>query len=91
MLAVDVSKYTGVVTPDVVAQWRAAGVGLVIIQAHPAGYGQERSIELARVVEGSGMPWDAYIYQSGNPLAGSAPFSAPFGFVAPCAHASCSK
>lgn len=63
MKALDCSKYTKTVTPDVVARWQAEGVGLLIIQAHPPNYGQPRSLEIMRAAQAAGMPWDAYIYQ----------------------------
>lgn len=61
VLAVDASKFT--VSPPPIDAWKANGVELVIIQAHPAQYGQERSLELMRAVSAAGLPWDAYIYQ----------------------------
>lgn len=69
MRALDLSKFTSRVTAGVVNAWCAEGIGLLIVQAHPAGYGQERSIEIVRVIcahrcakHSGGMPWDAYIY-----------------------------
>lgn len=68
--ALDLSKYTATVTDDVVNRWCAEGIGLLIIQMHPAGYGQERSLDLARTARrhrcdrhADGMPWDSYIYE----------------------------
>jgi len=61
MLAVDASKFT--LEPFPVDQWKANGVGLVICQAHPAGYGNDKSIRLIRAVAAAGLPWDAYVYQ----------------------------
>lgn len=54
--AVDASKYTSL-------SWRPDGLGLVIVQSHPADYGQGRSLQLMRLCRDSGVPWDAYIYQ----------------------------
>src|SRR4051794_4283978 len=60
-LARDASKYTQVPAP--VDQWKAEGAQLIIIQAHPADYGQSRSLDLIRAVAAAGLPWDAYVYQ----------------------------
>lgn len=61
MLAIDASKYT--IQPTPVAQWQANGVELAIVQAHPADYGQERSIQIVYDCINTGLVWDAYIYQ----------------------------
>ena len=63
MLARDLSKYTKVMTADDFRAWRDQDIGLVIIQAHPPGYGQERSLDLVRAATEAEMPWDAYMYQ----------------------------
>ncbi len=59
----DVSKYTIPVDVGVVQSWQAAGIRLLIIQSHPADYGQERSLEIMRAAQAAGMPFDAYVYQ----------------------------
>ena len=45
------------------AAWKALGVGLVIVQSHPAGYGRDSSLALMQTLSDGGLRWDAYIYQ----------------------------
>ncbi len=62
-LARDCSNFSVAFTPDLLAQWQAADVGLVIVQAFPQGYAQY-AIQLVQmsVCQAAGMPFDAYIY-----------------------------
>lgn len=63
MLARDVSNYTVPLTAALLAQWKAEGVGLVLIQAFPPSYGQyaEQRDQMAMCAQ-EGMPFDGYIY-----------------------------
>lgn len=63
MRAVDVSNYTVTLTPEVLAAWQDAGIGLVVIQCFPPSYAQYATQrEQMRACAAAGMPWDAYIY-----------------------------
>ena len=63
VLAPDVSKYTTGLDANAVAAWKTLGVGLVIVQSHPAGYGRDSSLALMQTLSDGGLRWDAYIYQ----------------------------
>ncbi len=69
-LCIDASKYTSGLGVRSVDRWCGLGVRLVIVQAHPEGYGRETSLELIRTLvahrcalHADGMPWDSYIYE----------------------------
>lgn len=63
MRAVDVSNYSDEITADTLAAWRAADVGLVIIQAFPPSYAQyaEQRRQM-QACQDAGMPFDVYVY-----------------------------
>src|SRR5579859_3271892 len=63
-LAVDISNYTGPITVAAVNAWRAAGVGLVIVQAvdPPAGYPPGCTQQQIQTLNQAGMPADAYVF-----------------------------
>lgn len=63
MLALDCSKYTSPRSPAAMQRVKNEGVGAVIIQAHPPGYGPDATLELMRSARDVGMPFDAYIYE----------------------------
>lgn len=63
MLARDCSNYTVAFTPDLIAQWRAAGAGLCILQCFPPTSlqyaNQRRQMD---VCAQEGMSYDCYVY-----------------------------
>lgn len=63
MLAVDVSNYTGTLRPEQIAAWKAAGVGLVIIQAFPNGIAQYMvQVQQMQNCQQAQMPYQSYVY-----------------------------
>jgi hypothetical protein len=63
MYAIDVSNYTSELSGSILRQWKAAGVGLVIIQAFPQHYHQyaEQRRQMRACAE-AGIPFDVYMY-----------------------------
>jgi hypothetical protein len=66
----DISKYTNQsggtyrpITDAIVQAWLAEGIGLVVCQVHPAGYGDTLSIADLACLQRNGMPVEVYIYQ----------------------------
>lgn len=63
MLAIDVSNYSSPISVATLNAWRAAGVGLVIIQAFPPTYVQHtEQRDQMRAAVAAGMPFDCYVY-----------------------------
>jgi len=64
LLAVDVSNYTTPLTPDALAQWQQAGVGLVIVQAidPPPGFPTGETRAQLQACKDAGLPVDAYVW-----------------------------
>lgn len=64
VLCVDVSNYTGELSHATLERWKAAGVGLVIVQAvnPPPGYPPCVDRQQAEAVLTAGLALDAYVY-----------------------------
>lgn len=64
VLAVDASNYTAPMTPELLAGWKAEGVGLVIVQAvnPPAGYPPGVTRQQIQACLDAGFVVDAYVW-----------------------------
>lgn len=64
MIAIDISNYTDPLTPAALEAWKAAGVGLVIVQAidPPAGFPAGRTRDQIQACLDAGLPVDAYVF-----------------------------
>jgi hypothetical protein len=64
MLAVDVSNYTGRLTKKTLNAWKAADVGLVIVQAidPPEGYPEGVTRQQVEACDAAGLAVDAYLW-----------------------------
>lgn len=59
----DISRYTGPISAAWLDAIHSRGYGLVIVQAHPAGYGQETSLQQMQTLHAAGFRWQAYVYE----------------------------
>ncbi len=62
--AVDVSNYTGPLSQEALARWKALGVRLVIVQAvdPPPSYPPTQTRQQLQACQDAGLPTDAYLY-----------------------------